>query len=146
VVYPTFLPALLAICAVILVVVVLPLVPVMAMIGILPALPFGKSISTTGSATFLANPSEGSICILKPGAAFTSKIAPPFSETGVRRSLAMISMPQISNPMILAIRSHITMFAGCTSSVTSLEVPPVERLAVGFSNTSSPFGGTVSRL
>ena len=38
-----------------LVVVVLPLVPVMAMMGIRPALPFGKSISTTGSATFRGN-------------------------------------------------------------------------------------------
>ena len=43
-------------CAVILVVVVLPFVPVIAMIGILPALPLGKSISITGSATLRARP------------------------------------------------------------------------------------------
>ena len=37
-----------------------------------------------------------------------------------------MSMPQISRPIIFEIRSHMKMFAGCTSSVTSADVPPVE--------------------
>ena len=45
-------------------------------------------------------------------AAFTSKIAPPVSLTGERRSFTIISIPQISRPMILAIRSNIKILAG----------------------------------
>ena len=111
-----------------------------------PSLPFGKSISITGSATLRPIPTAGSICMRKPGAAFTSKIAPPFWETGKRKSGAIISIPQISRPMILEILSHMKILSGCTSSVTSVEVPPVERLAVGFNKTNSSFGGMVSKL
>ena len=77
-------------------------------------LPGGYSMSITGSATFLAKPSLGSICILKPGAAFTSKTAPPFSSNGVDKSDAMMSIPQISKPIIRAIRSAKNILFGCT--------------------------------
>ena len=134
------------ICAVSLVVVVFPLVPVTAIIGILPLLLSGNNISITGSATFLGNPTAGSKCILKPGAALTSNIAPPFSETGVLKSVAIISIPQISKPTIFAILSHMKIFDGCTSSVISSLVPPVLKFAVVFSKTNSPFGGIVSKV
>ena len=76
---------------------------------------------------------------------YLKAMAPPFSLTGVRRSGAIMSMP-CQRPMIFAMRSHITIFSGCISSVTSVDVPPVERLAVGFNKTCSPFAGTVSML
>ena len=40
-------------------------------------------------------------------------------------------------------RSHIKILAGCTSSVTSSEVPPVDKLAVGFNKTIPPKGELV---
>ena len=94
-------------CAIKRVVVVLPFVPVTAIIGMRAELPGGYNISITGSATLRAKPSAGAICILKPGAAFTSKTAPPFSLMGELKSGAIISIPQISRPIILAIRSAI---------------------------------------
>ena len=146
VVNPTLYPTDLQMCAVNRVVVVFPLVPVTAMMGILPVLLCGNSILITGSETFLGKPTVGSMCILKPGAAFTSSTAPPFSEMGSRKSGAIISIPQISSPMIFEILSAMKMLAECTSSVTSVLVPPVLRLAVGFSNTNSPLGGMLSRV
>ena len=100
------------ICAIKRVVVVLPFVPVTAIIGILAELPGGYNMSITGSATFLGKPIAGSICILKPGAAFTSKIAPPFSDTGSDKFSAMISIPQISKPIMRAILSHMKILSG----------------------------------
>ena len=41
--------------------------------------PDGKSMSSTGPATSRALPSLGAMCMRKPGAAFTSQMAPPTS-------------------------------------------------------------------
>ena len=79
VVRPTVWPQSLRMWASIRAVVVLPLVPVIAAIGIRLGEPAGKSMSITGPATSRAFPLEGAMCIRKPGAAFTSQIAPPFS-------------------------------------------------------------------
>ena len=112
--------------------VVFPFVPVTAIIGIRLGLPGGYNISITGAATFLGNPSEGAKCILNPGAALTSKIQPPFSFNGCVRFSAIISTPQISNPITREILSQRKIFSGCIISVTSTEVPPVLKLAVDF--------------
>ncbi|MNX80625.1 hypothetical protein D3C86_1122900 [compost metagenome] len=108
--------------------------------------PGGYNISITGEATFLGNPSDGAKCILKPGAAFTSKITPPFSFSGCVKFSAIISIPQISSPMTLEILSAKKIFSGCIISVTSTDVPPVLKLAVDFRYTISPFLGTVSNV
>ena len=100
----------------------------------------------TGSATLRAKPSLGSICILNPGAAFTSKIAPPFSSSGVDKSLAIISIPQMSNPMMRAIRSAKNILLGCTYSVTSVDVPPVLKFAVGLRKRISLLGRILSKV
>ena len=76
VVKPTLLPVCLKIWAIKRVVVVLPFVPVIATIGTLVGAPSGNSISNTGAATLRGVPMLGAVCILKPGAAFTSTIAP----------------------------------------------------------------------
>ena len=143
---PTRQPLFFTICARSRVVVVLPLVPVTAIIGIRLGFPGGYNISITGAATFLGKPSEGAKCIRKPGAAFTSKIQPPFSLSGCVRFSAMMSTPQTSNPMTREIRSHKKMFSGCIMSVTSMEVPPVLKFAVDFKYTISSLRGTVSKV
>ena len=89
-------------------------------------------MSITGAATFLGSPSDGARCILKPGAAFTSRITPPFSFKDCVRLGAIMSIPQISSPMTLEMRSAINTFSGCIRSVTSTDVPPVLRFAVDF--------------
>ena len=68
------------------VVVVLPLVPVMAIMGIRAGTSFWKKHIHHRFGHIAWQTFDGSICIRKPGAAFTSSIAPPFSLTGVRRS------------------------------------------------------------
>ena len=108
------------------------MVPVTAMIGMRLGLPGGYNISSTGEATFLGNPSDGAKCIRKPGAALTSRITPPFSLSGCVRFSAMMSTPQMSSPMTREMRSHKKMFSGCIMSVTSTDVPPVDKLAVDF--------------
>ncbi|OQA08444.1 MAG: hypothetical protein BWY67_01509 [Bacteroidetes bacterium ADurb.Bin397] len=129
-------------CAIRRVVVVFPLVPETAIIGIRALEPAGYSISTTGSATFRGSPSVGAMCIRKPGAAFTSSTAPPSSSSGRLISFVMISIPQISSPIIRAIRSQVNTLFGCTKSVTSVEVPPVLKFAVAFRCNSFPAGNT----
>ena len=89
-------------------------------------------MSITGAATFLGKPSDGAKCILNPGAAFTSRIQPPFSFKGCVKFSAMISTPQMSNPITLEILSQRKIFSGCIISVTSTEVPPVLKFAVDF--------------
>ena len=84
------------------------------------------------------------MCILNPGPAFTSRTAPPDSFKGLVKSWAIISIPQISRPIILEIRSAINILYGWIKSVTSSAVPPVLRLAVLLSLTNSPFGTIVS--
>ena len=126
--------------------VVLPFVPVTAIIGIRLGFPGGYSISITGAATFRGSPSEGAKCILKPGAAFTSKIHPPFSFNGCVKFSAIMSTPQISKPITREIRSQIKIFSGCIMSVTSTDVPPVLKFAVDFKYTVSPAFGMVCKV
>ncbi len=128
------------------VVVVFPLVPVTAIIGIRVGFPGGYSISTTGAATFLGKPSVGARCILNPGAAFTSKTTPPFSLSGLVKFSAIISIPHTSKPITLEIRSAIKIFSGCTISVTSIDVPPVLKLAVDFKYTTSFLAGILATV
>ncbi|MCY1538285.1 hypothetical protein D9M68_738170 [compost metagenome] len=92
--------------------VVFPLVPVTAIIGIRADLPGGYSISITGAATLRGKPSLGAKCILKPGAALTSNTTPPFSVNGSVRFLAIMSIPQISNPITRDMRSQVKIFCG----------------------------------
>ena len=128
-------------------VVVLPLVPVMAAIGMRDGVPGGKSMSSTGPATSRGFPSLGAMCIRKPGAAFTSQMAPPPLSwydcvmSGVRKST-----PPTSSPMASTVRTAISRLSGCTKSVTSIAVPPVERLPVERRYTTSPAAGTVCRV
>ena len=89
-------------------------------------------MSITGAATFLGSPSEGARCILNPGAALTSRITPPFSFRDCVRFGAIMSIPHMSRPMTLEIRSAIKTFSGCIKSVTSTDVPPVLKFAVDF--------------
>ena len=97
-VMPTLRPMPRKMCAIIRVVVVLPLEPVTAMIGIRLGVPGGNSRSTTGFATYCGSPSVGCVCMRKPGAAFTSTMAPPVSRTGWVMSGARKSMPATSRP------------------------------------------------
>jgi hypothetical protein len=48
---------------------------------------------------------DGAMCMRKPGAALTSMMPPPFSESGCVRSGATTSMPATSNPTMRAMRS-----------------------------------------
>ena len=122
-------------------------VPVTAIMGMRPLL-------LSGTATY-RSPAPPH-CAGRPAAEFYMhaearrciylRMAPPFSLTGVRRSGAIMSMPQMSRPMIFAMRSHITIFSGCISSVTSVDVPPVKDWLSAFNKTCSPFAGTVSML
>ena len=59
---------------------------------------------------------------------------------------AIISIPQMSKPMTLEIRSAINTFSGCIRSVTSTEVPPVLKLAVDFKYKVSSSGRTESNV
>ena len=131
-------------CASMRAVVVLPLVPVTAAIGIRLGLPGGNSMSITGPATSRARPSLGAMCMRKPGAALISQIAPPISLYDSVMSVVRKSTPPTSRPIAFTARSAISTLSGCTRSVTSVAVPPVERLPVERRNTCSPSAGTVS--
>ncbi len=143
-VIPTLRPIPLKMCAIIREVVVLPLVPVTETIGIRLGAPGGNSMSTTDLEMNCGSPRVGWVCIRKPGAAFTSQIAPPASRTGSVMSGQMKSMPAMSRPMTRAASSAISTFSGCASNVRSIEMPPVDMLPVSVSLTSSPDGGTSS--
>ena len=143
-VIPTLRPMPLKMWAIIREVVVLPLVPVTATIGIRLGVPGGKSMSTTGLATYCGSPTVGWVCIRKPGAAFTSQIPPPVSRTGWVMSGAMKSIPAMSSPTTRAASSAISMFSGWASMVRSMEMPPVDMLPVRVSLTIVPSGGTSS--
>ena len=140
-VMPTLRPIPLKMWLIIREVVVFPLVPVTATIGMRDAAPGGKSMSTTGLEMNCGSPMVGWVCIRKPGAAFTSQIAPPVSRTGSVMSGQMKSMPAMSSPIIRAASSAISMFSGCASKVRSIEMPPVDMLPVSASFTISPSRG-----
>ena len=52
------------------------------------------------------------------------------------------SIPHTSSPARAATRAHILATSGCTESVTSLLVPPVERFALKRRVTVCPSAGT----
>ena len=58
-------------------------------------------------------------------------------------SVVRKSTPPMSSPTARIARSAISRLSGWITSVTSIAVPPVERLAVARRNTISPSGGTV---
>ena len=84
------------------------------------------------------------MCIRKPGAAFTSQMAPPVSRTGWVMSGAMKSIPAMSRPTTRAASSAISMFSGWASKVRSIEIPPVDMLPVSVSLIMVSAGGTSS--
>ena len=143
-VIPTLRPMPLKTWLIIRAVVVFPFVPVTATIGIRLVAPGGNSMSTTGLAMYCGSPIVGFVCIRKPGAAFTSQIAPPVSRTGWVMSGQMKSMPAMSSPIIRAASSAISTFSGCASQVRSIEMPPVDMLPVSVSFTITSSGGTSS--
>ena len=112
-------------------VVVFPLVPVTAITGIVDSLPGGYSMSMIGAADVarlaLGRDACASGC---PAPAFTSMITAPFSRNGTEMSSVSTSMPAMSRPTIPAAISQAVTLSGCISSVRSIDVPPVERLAV----------------
>ena len=124
-------------------VVVLPLVPVTATMPMSCGAPGGNSMSTIGRATLRGVPCAGARCMRSPGAALTSITAPPTFLTGCSSVGAITSMPAMSRPTMLAMRSAMKRLALCTVSVTSTAEPPVERFAVSSSRKTSPSGSTV---
>ena len=121
-------------------VVVLPLVPVIAAIGIRVGVPGGNSMSITGPPTSRGRPSLGAMCMRNPGAALISQMAPPTSLYDSVMSVLRKSTPPTSRPIAFTARTAISMLSGCTWSVTSVAVPPVERLPVERRKTRSPVG------
>ena len=143
---PTWWPASFWMWASIRAVVVLPLVPVIAAIGIRLGVPGGNSMSITGPPTSRGRPSLGAMCIRNPGAALTSQMAPPISLYDSVTSVERKSTPPTSSPMAFTARTAISTLSGWTTSVTSVAVPPVERLPVDRRKTRSPSAGIVSRV
>jgi hypothetical protein len=74
----------------------------------------------------------------RPGAALTSTMPPLCSSSGCRTLSHTTSTPQMSRPTICAASTARGHF-GCTSSVTSVAVPPVDRLALLRSTTRWPW-------
>ena len=142
---PTLRPIFFITCAIIRTVVVLPLEPVTATIGMREGVPTGNSMSITGRATYCGSPSVGCVCIRKPGAAFTSTIAPPVSRTGRVMSGVMKSMPATSSPTTRAASSAMSTLSSCASHVRSIALPPVDMLPVDASSTIALDSGTSSR-
>jgi hypothetical protein len=94
--------------------------------------PAGYSMSTTAPAASRGVPSVGSVCMRKPGAALTSTMPPPTSAIGCSTEGEMTSMPAMSRPDDPGDPLHQVDVGGWTESVTSREMPPVERFAVAF--------------
>ena len=123
-------------------VVVFPLVPVTAMTGTRPSSPLGNIVAITASPTSRPFPNEGLRCIRKPGAALTSTTPPLCSSRGCNTDSQTTSTPQISSPTIWAAAMARAATSRCTSSVTSVAVPPVDRLALLRKMTRVPLTGT----
>ncbi len=129
-------------CPIIRTVVVLPLVPVTDTTGIRPGAPGGYSRSMIAPAASRDRPALGSRCIRSPGHAFSSITAPGCPASGAAMSASRRSMPHTSSPAAAAARQHMAATDGCTSSVTSVLVPPVDRFAFWRSVTTCPAAGT----
>ena len=65
---------------------------------------------------------------------------------GARMFSQTTSMPAMSSPIVLAASTAIAALSGWTSSVTSVAVPPVERLELSRRSTTVPGGGTLSQV
>ena len=78
-----------------------------------------------------------------PGPAFSSTI-PDEGPSGCEMSGVIRSTPQMSRPTTRAARSQTRHTSGCTRSVTSSAVPPVDRFALSRSQTVRPSSGTDS--
>ncbi len=106
--------------------------------GIRDCVPAGNSISITFPATSRGVPSDGATCMRKPGAAFTSTIAP----TDFLVASGDVGRQEIHAPDIKPHRHdgafcHV-LVVGMAISVTSIAVPPVDRLAVERRKNSRP--------
>ena len=99
-------------------------------------------VAITASPTSRPLPNEGLRCMRKPGAAFTSTTPPLCSSRGRNTDSHTTSTPQMSKPTIWAAAMARSATSGCTSSVTSVAVPPVERLALLRKITRAPLAGT----
>ena len=128
------------------VVVVLPLVPVTATTGTRPSSPGANRREITASPTSRPLPYDGERCMRRPGAALTSTMPPPVSSSGRTTVSQTTSTPQISRPTMRAAVTARAATSGCTSSVTSVALPPVDRLALLRSTTRRPFSGTSSAV
>ena len=133
-------------CAINLTVVVLPLVPVTATTGMRPLSLLPNMVWMMASPTARPLPNEGDKCIRKPGAAFTSTTPPPWVSRGCKMLSHTMSTPQMSSPTILAAATARAAIEGCTSSVTSVAVPPVDKLALCRRFTRLPLMGTESAV
>ena len=125
-------------------VVVLPLVPVTAITGTRPLPPSGYMWSITALPTSRPLPNEGLTCMRRPGAALTSTMPPFCSSSGLMTVSHTTSTPQMSRPTVCAASMARAATSGCTLSVTSVAVPPVDRLALLRRMTRWPGIGTES--
>ena len=91
-------------------------------------------------------PNDGCKCIRKPGAAFTSTTPPPCFSSERCTLSHTTSTPQISKPIMIAAATALAAKSGCTSSVTSVAVPPVLKLALLRNTTRAPLFGTLSTV
>ncbi len=129
-----------------LVVVVLPFTPETAITGIRPSSPGTNNSAMTGVPMLRPLPYDGFKCIRKPGAALTSTMPPCCSSKGRCTLSHTTSTPQTCKPIMRAASITRAATSGCTSSVTSVAVPPVLRLALLRNKTRRPFSGTESGL
>ena len=127
-------------------VVVLPLVPVTATTGMRPSSPSPNMVEMMASPTGRPLPYEGARCMRRPGAALTSTTAPSCSSSGRETVRQTTSTPQMSRPTVCAASTARAAHSGWTSSVTSVALPPVLRLALLRSITRAPAGGTQSAV
>ena len=95
-------------------------------------------------ATSRGEPSLGRRCIRRSGEALIAITAPDASPatSGWRMSGSRRSIPHTSSPVMAATRAHTRATAGWTEPVTSLLVPPAERLALWRNVTICPTAGT----
>ncbi|MNY28430.1 hypothetical protein D3C86_1624040 [compost metagenome] len=127
-------------------VVVLPLVPATATTGMRPSSPSANMVETMASPTARPLPNDGCRCMRRPGAALTSTMPPACSSNGLSMVSHTASTPQMSRPTIWAAATARAAMSGWTSSVTSVALPPVDRLALLRSTTRVPLAGTESAV
>ena len=140
-VMPTRFPLVPSKCAVRRTVVVLPLVPETATTGIRALSPAANMLEIMASPTCRGLPNDGLKCMRKPGAALISTMPARCSSIGFKMVSATRSTPAISKPTICAAVTMRAASSGCTSSVTSVALPPVLKLALFRSRTRLPFSG-----